>query len=654
MREINFEYITTQSGFDEMRLGGLNFDGPIGVDIETTDLEPWHGKISTVQLSDGERTFVLDWFVFGGIQFIADGLRYILEDPKILKVAHNAKFEIKWFMYHLGAEPESFFDTMLGSQLIAAGDVSASHHLKDVAETFLGVPMDKTEQLSDWSVRPLTQSQLKYAAFDAEVVIPIYHEQVARLKADDLTRVAVVEFESIKPIARCEINGLHLDRERWGELLTEKVKLVDRLHGEMLEIFQAGVDWSSPNPAKRGKRPVMPKKPVNPLRSKDGRAKVYSPEEREAIELEHADRMGQYNFELNRWQHEFDYWERLPATIPATLNPSSVPQMKKVIRKITGLNLESTNTDKVLVNYVDRYPAIAKLVEYREADKALSAYGQNFLDKSARDGRVHTSFKQILDTGRMSSREPNIQQIPSDAGHRRCFTAPPGRKLVIADYSQIELRMLAELARDAAFVGDFNSGEDMHVKGARRFFRIPDDVEVAKEKRQEAKAVNFGTIFGIMGMALARRINSTDWEAERLIEAYFKAYPGNKLWLDKANRQARQSLFARTRTGRIQRMSHDGSRGQVNAIGRNGMNMPIQGSAADMLKRALYFLDRELRGTTAWLVNIVHDELVIECDEADAEWAGSVLKESMERAGREYITAVPVDVEAHVAEEWTK
>lgn len=656
MTNIEFKYIDTHAKMTrwlwDKRVEKSIWPSLIGIDIETTSLEPWDGEISTIQISDGETTTILDVLQIGLNALDCLWFKELLEDARILKIAHNARFEMKWFMYHLGAEPESFFDTRLASQIIAAGDAYARHDLETVANVFADVQLDKGEQTSDWSVRPLSDSQLTYAAWDAVAVIPVYHEQVRRLEADDLTRVAAIEFDAIRPIVRAEINGLHLDADRWNELLVKKKAELARLHDELLEMLSEGVDWTERNPAKVGTRPKKLVKPVNPLRSKAYRGSVISDATRASLQESYERAMKQYEFDLHRWQSDFDYWESLPDEIPATLNPNSVQQITKVIYNVTGLRLGSTN-EKFLLPFVDKYPAIAKLVEYRGAAKGVSSYGDNFLKFSERDGRVHTTFRQILDTGRMSSKEPNVQQVPHDEAHRRCFTAPPGRKLIIADYSQIQLRILAEFSRDVNFVGDFNSGVDLHTKGASRFMRIA-VADVTKQLRGEAKQTNFGVVFGIQGEALGRKLGIPTSHADRLIREYFKAYPGNDLWLQKADKQARVNLFARTMAGRLQRFSHDGSRGQLSAVGRNGMNMPIQGSEADMLKRALYFLDLQIRGTDVLLVNIVHDELVLEAPENKAEWAAEVLVDSMVRAGREFITVVDVPADAVIADEWVK
>lgn len=634
--------------------------GPIGIDIETASeipngaFNPHTGWISTIQIKgrDDYPTLIVDAQEIG-LSYLGPVVQ-LIEDEGRLKVAHNAKFEMKWFIHHLDADPKSFFDTMLASQIIAAGDVTARHSLEDAAETFAGIELDKTEQKSDWGVRPLSDSQIEYARRDAEVVLDIYPKQVERLIADDLLRVAVIDFDAIKPIAKTELNGMHLDRSMWNAVLEVKKAELARLHDELSEMLSIGIDWTDRNPAKIGTRPKKPEKPVNPLRSKASRGVVISKDEKERLQSDYERAMKNFEFEMNRWVPEFEYWSGLPDEVPGVLNPRSVPQMQKVLKNVTGIRFDSTRSD-FLVPFADDYPVIAKLIEHRAMAKLVSSYGDNFIESMDPAGRVRTNFKQILDTGRMSSSDVNLQQVPHDLEYRNAFTAPAGRKIIIADYSQIELRVLAEFGGDKTFVGDFISGVDLHTKGASRFMSVPVD-GVTKEMRNEAKRTNFGVVYGIGDEKLGRQLGINTKKAAKLKSAYFRTYPGNDVWLQLANRGARHHLFARTMSGRIQRFHHDGSRGQISAIGRNGQNMPIQGTSADMMKRALYLLDEELthRGlaASAWIINIVHDEIVLEVDEADAELVAQITKEAMEAAGREYIVRVPVIAEVQIGDSW--
>ncbi|HEY9402362.1 MAG TPA: DNA polymerase [Pyrinomonadaceae bacterium] len=249
---------------------------------------------------------------------------------------------------------------------------------------------------------------------------------------------------------------------------------------------------------------------------------------------------------------------------------------------------------------------------------------------------------------------PNVQQVPHAVEYRRCFRAPQGRKLVIADYSQIELRILAHVTEDKGFIDAFNSGADLHRVAAAQVFNTPLE-EVTREQRDFAKRLNFGVVYGIGAQRFSMMTGIPLTEAESILSRYFQTYRGLDTWLRDAARKALRERTARTMSGRLARFSFDAEDRQAASLAqRNGKNMPIQGASADILKRALRLLHDKLKETTARLVNIVHDEIVVEADAADAPEIARTVEEAMCAAGEEYVTRVPVKVETEIADEWVK
>jgi len=249
---------------------------------------------------------------------------------------------------------------------------------------------------------------------------------------------------------------------------------------------------------------------------------------------------------------------------------------------------------------------------------------------------------------------PNVQQVPHAVEYRRCFRAPQGRKLVIADYSQIELRILAHVTEDKGFIDAFNSGADLHRVTAAQVFNTPLE-EVTREQRDFAKRLNFGVVYGIGAQRFSTLTGIPLTEAEGILARYFQTYRGLDAWLRDAARKAVRERTARTMSGRLARFNFDAEDRQAASLAqRNGKNMPIQGASADILKRALRLLHDRLKETTARLVNIVHDEIVVEADDADAPEIARTVEEAMCAAGEEYVTRVPVKVETEIADEWVK
>jgi DNA polymerase-1 len=339
----------------------------------------------------------------------------------------------------------------------------------------------------------------------------------------------------------------------------------------------------------------------------------------------------------------------------AEINLDSQVQVSEALKNL-GIPLPDSTRGWKLQPLANEYPVIATLLEYRTVQKAMTSYGENILEEiSPVTGRIHADFRQIgAPTGRFSCNNPNIQQVPHALEYRRCFRAPEGRKLIIADYSQIELRILAEFSGDRGFIEAFRSGADLHRVTAAQVFNVPLD-QVSADQRSFAKRLNFGVVYGIGAQRFAMLTGLKQSEAEDVLRRYFATYPQLDSFLREAANRAVRERSIRTKSGRLAKFNFDPSdRQAVSLTQRNGKNTPIQGTSADILKRALRLLHDRLSGTGAQIVNIVHDEVVIEADATNATEIVGIVDEAMCAAGEEYVTAVPVKVEAEVADEWVK
>ena len=321
-----------------------------------------------------------------------------------------------------------------------------------------------------------------------------------------------------------------------------------------------------------------------------------------------------------------------------------------------GIPMPSTTRAWELQPLAEKYPPVAKLLEYRAVAKAMSSFGENILEFiEPATGRIHADFRQIgAPTGRFSCSSPNLQQIPHEQEYRRCFTAPEGRSLVIADYSQIELRILADFSEDKSFIQAFESGQDFHAATAAQIFGIT-EADVSTDQRSFAKRLNFGVVYGLGASRFAMMTGLTQTQAEDTLRRYFSTYPRMDEWLRVQSKNVLTERSARTRSGRMARMSFDeNDRGSIGSAQRYAKNMPIQGTSADILKRALRLLHDDIRETSAKLVNIVHDEIIVECDAAESEQTVKILESAMLRAGEQFVSRVPIKVDVHTAAEWTK
>jgi DNA polymerase I len=557
----------------------------LGADTETTGLDPLRSRVRLLQIATPERAFVFDLFAYAALDDAP--LRDLLASPDVTKVFHNAKFDLKMLLHHFKLEVRGVFDTLLASQLIAAGRSEDRHSLAAVAERYLNQPVDKSMQVSDWSGQ-LSELQCEYAAKDAALMLPLREAIAGRLAALGLEGAARLEMDCVLPVAAMELAGMAIDVKCWRELVTNLERAHDALSIELRRELSSGIPQLS----------------------------------------------------------LFDE--------PPTINVDSPAQVIEALARM-GIKVEGTRSWQ-LEPLAKEHTAIARLLEYRSVQKLLSSYGLAFLDHvHPVTGRVHADFQQIGATGgRMACSKPNLQQVPNTPEYRSCFRAPAGRKLVIADYSQIELRILADWSQDTALVKALLSGEDLHCVTASQMFGIPLD-QVTKAQRGAAKQLNYGIMYGLGAPGLAARIDCAPEEAEGLIRKYFAAYSGVAAFLRESADRAVKQRESRTRSGRLITFSFDGGdRAQVAATQRLGKNAPIQGSSADIIKRALALIYDAVKPFDARIVNCIHDEIVIEVAEAQAAEIAALLDHNMVAAAREFISSVPVTVDALISDAWLK
>ena len=318
----------------------------------------------------------------------------------------------------------------------------------------------------------------------------------------------------------------------------------------------------------------------------------------------------------------------------------------------------STNAE-VLEKLRPRHEIVGRVLDYRQLTKLNSTYVEGLGKVIAADGRIHTSFQNtVTATGRLSSTEPNLQNIPVrtalGAEMRKMFVAPAGKVLVDADYSQIELRLLAHMSGDSAMIGGFRSGVDIHTVTASQVFSLPQDA-VPPELRRAAKAVNFGIVYGISAYSLSEDIHVTVAQAREYMEKYFGHYSGVRAYMDRVVAQGREDGYVSTMYGRRRWLPElKSSNFNTRSFGeRVALNMPIQGTAADIIKLAMIRVDNRLRaeGLEARLVLQVHDELIVECPEGEAEQVKALLQQEMEGVAA---LSVPLIADAKAGRTWAE
>ena len=315
----------------------------------------------------------------------------------------------------------------------------------------------------------------------------------------------------------------------------------------------------------------------------------------------------------------------------------------------------------VLEEMRGQHQVIDLLLEYREISKLVSTYLEALpMQVNPHTGRVHTSFSQTGSvTGRLASSDPNLQNIPTrtEMGNlvRKGFIGSPGQVLLSVDYSQIELRIVAHLSGDEAMLNAFHEGQDIHSATAAAILNVPLD-DVAKEQRRHAKAINFGLIYGMSAFGLSRSADITLAEAENFVKAYFQQFPKVKAYLDTIRKRAAQDGFVQTMFGRkryFPNLQHPPTHQIRMREEREAINAPIQGSAADIIKRAMLSLPETLvkKGLKAKLLLQVHDELVLECPQAELALTAAIVQEVMEKAAD---LSIPLETDAAYGNNWAE
>jgi DNA polymerase-1 len=313
----------------------------------------------------------------------------------------------------------------------------------------------------------------------------------------------------------------------------------------------------------------------------------------------------------------------------------------------------------VLSNLASDHEVPQLVLEYRGLAKLKSTYVDALPQLvNARTGRVHTSYNQsVAATGRLSSSNPNLQNIPirTEKGReiRRAFIPEDGFKLMSADYSQIELRIIASIAEDEAMLAAFERGEDIHARTAAEVFGLDDISKVTPDQRRKAKEVNFGIPYGVSAFGLAQRLGISNGEGRQMIDAYFERFPGIKEYISKTVAFAKDNEYVKTLTGRRRYIPEINS-GNQNSRGfaeRTAINMPIQGTAADLIKIAMISIHRLIKDGNyrSRMLMQVHDELVFEIHESELDTLPELIRRHMEEA---MPIGVPLNVEMGIADNW--
>ena len=524
---------------------------------------------------------------------VLEKLRPLLESPTHLKVGQNLKYDYHVLANHGVTLRGIAHDTMLASYVL---DSTGKHNLDFLAQKHLNLKTIRFEEVAGKKgAKQLNFSEIqidvatRYAAEDADVCVRLHHALQAKLQAEPTSSRLYNELEMplLPVLARIERNGVLIDDDLLANQSLE-------LAGQMMSLEQQ------------------------------------------------AHNVAGHSFNLGS---------------PKQIQTILYDQLNLPILKRTPTGQPSTD-ESVLQELAEDYELPKLLIEHRSLSKLKSTYIDKLPQQiNVKTGRVHTSYNQVVTvTGRLSSSDPNLQNIPVRSAEgrkiRQAFIAPSGYKIVAADYSQIELRIMAHLAQDNGLITAFQQGEDIHRATASEVFNVPLD-EVSNDLRRNAKAINFGLIYGMSAFGLAKQLDISRTDAQTYINLYFERYPNVKKYMNETKILAKEQGFVETLFGRRLYLPEIDSRNPMlrQYAERTAINAPMQGTAADIIKRAMLAVDNwlETENIDAKMIMQVHDELVFEIKTEQLDKAIDTIKTLMSGAAE---LTVPLIIDVGVGNNW--
>ena len=600
----------------------------IAADTETEGLDFTGKKLLMIQVGDKEKQFVIDYRVTSKEDIAL--LKSVLEDDSKIKILHNAKFDYKFLKFYCNISLNNVYDTMLTEKVLHCGKDDYGFGLAKLVYRYLNVTLNKEvrNRFIDLGSNPFTVDQMVYGAKDVEYLIDIYHKQQPDIEYKKLRSVVKLENLAVVVFSEIEYEGLILDTEAWQKLAVRNKAQSVVLEKELDKTLLADERFS--------------------------RYKAHK---------------------------QLDMFTDVEELKSSTVKWSSPTQVVKIFRTLVP-ELENANGKK-LAPYRYKHVLIDEYIKYKEKDKLSSAFGDNFYSLLSADKKVRTNFTQILDTGRVSSSEPNMQQIPATNEYRNCFVAPEGYVFVSSDYSSQELNVIAYGSQDPVFLKALQNNEDLHSVCAELVFgevwnkaADPDcDYVLKKEKcncsahkklRTQVKTINFGLAYGMGPKKLSETINCSTKEAKELITKYFKAFPKIEAFLNGLGEFGKKHGYIETfppfrrkrwfNSWTPKMYSDRDSFMELGSIERASKNTPIQGSSADMTKLALVLIHKHVKENNlpVKIIMTVHDQIDTICPQEYAEEWKVVMTELMERAANTVIKNGLLKAETSITKVWSK
>jgi len=580
-------------GFSNVDLAGERL---VAIDMEATSNDPFVAKPLLFQVATRDKSYVVDIR-----EKDLEPVREVLESRDVVKVVQNAAWEYVMLKHHYGIELTNVYDTMIAELVLKAG-ITRECSLEHLALQYLGRGLNKQVRRLFMVSPTITEEMIDYAREDVEVLIPIFLKQRESIKKKGLMGTCTLEFSCVPAVGQMKLAGLKLDLVALEEVLSDL-----------------------------GERDLAVR----------------------AVLTEHLSP---------------GYQLTVFGTSESLINFNSRIQIMEAFSKI-GIHLTDVQKDTIR-RFRAQYPENEALMAYQIYKKVATFKGfglsfPKFIHPVT--GRIHPDYFQVgTVAGRFKCKKPNLQQVPirrvgwfdfDPEIFRQCFVAEEGYKTITSDYGQIELRIIAEFSHEPIMLDAFQRGEDLHRVTAALIFDVPLD-EVTEDQREVAKTINFGLMYGISPDGLAAELGVSQSRASNLHRKYYTRYAGINSWMARSVNASISRGYCMTVLGRKRWLFPEGKempppdrRGALTRICRN---TPTQGTSADILKEGMVRVKEAIAGYDARIVHVVHDEILVECREDQAEEVAVRINRAMVKGGERFLKRVPTVVDTVIGPSWSK
>jgi len=605
--------------------------GVLCLDVETNSLDIFTAKWILLQIKIGEDTYIFD------IQKILNEQEKdilvrifdLLKDKKF--IIHNAKYDTKVIYHNLGILLKNVHDTMLTEAMIFKGIGKVYYSLVDLAFKYCGtvITKDSIELFINYAGY-VNEAMIQYGAMDVECLYNIYEQQMAEISKRKLDTTYKLEMDLLPVVVKMELRGIILDKEKWL-VLEQKAKVkAEEIKKLILEnIIEVLLKREWTNAFELFKTLSIPVKTKKLTIFLEGLTDINSIKE----------------------------------NIKENFNLNSHKQLLSYLKTFVDSDVPNTN-EKILKEYTE-HEIVRLILDYREVNKKITTYGSAFIEKYIHPvtGKIHSDFLQLgTDTGRFSSNNPNLQNIPREQEYRECFVAKEGFKMITSDYSQQEFRLAGAISGETRIIDAYKNGADMHSATAGIIFDKPIN-QVTPDERNTGKTINFAVLYGSTDYGLAYNLRIPRDQATSFLEKFYEGYPTLSRFKGEMEKEILKKKYSCTLIGRKRYfevrelfIDYRDREKYEQSIRREGFNQLVQGTGADAMKIAMINLDSNnpFGDDKFGLLMTEHDELVFEAEESIVNEASKFVEKEMNEALQQFLGEVPALVDIHIDSCWSK